>query len=66
VHNRNKTQIYRADDYSKHGYNQAVNKIHLTVQLMKGHEIHFMGNKFTFKRNDLIKYTVLLCLYNYP
>jgi len=26
VHDRNKTQVYRADDYSKHGYNQAVNK----------------------------------------
>jgi len=65
VYNRNKSQIYPTDDYSKHGYNQAVNTIHLTVQLMKGHEVYFMSSKFTFKRNGCIKYTLLLSLYNY-
>lgn len=65
MHNRNKSQICPTDDYSNHGFNQAVNNIHITVQLMKVYEVYFMGSKFIFKINGRIKHTVLLSLYNY-
>ena len=62
MHDSNKSQMYPTDDYSNHGYNQAANKIHITGQLMKNHEVYFMGNKFTFKKTAILS---KLCCFLY-